>query len=210
MSSVKASRSCSRHRSAIRLQLGAREDLARRVVGRVDDDRPGPRRDRRPELVGVDPPVRLVEGHVARDRAGQDRVRAVVLVERLEHDDLVARVEQAEHRRDHPLGRAVDDRDLGVGVDDPARDGSARSWPRSRRAAASRPNVIAYWLWSALTASATAALSSGGQAKSGKPWARLTAPAATARRFISRMTDSVNDSALRLIRSMPRIVGSRP
>ncbi len=38
------------------------------------------------------------------------------------------------------------------------------------------PHVIAYWLMSASTASATARLSSGGQAKSGKPWARLTAP----------------------------------
>src|SRR5690349_20009713 len=85
-------------------------------------------------------------------------------------------------------------------------------WKRAVLAAiASRsgfaPNVIAYWLWSALTASATAAFSSGGQAKSGKPWARLTAPAATASRFISRMTDSVNYSALRLIRSMRRSVG---
>ena len=40
------------------------------------------------------------------------------------------------------------------------------------------PQVIAYWLRSSSTASATASLSSGGQAKSGKPWARLTAPAA--------------------------------
>src|SRR5690349_10237743 len=70
------------------------------------------------------------------------------------------------------------------------------------------PNVIAYWLWSAFTASVTAAFSSGGQAKSGNPWARLTAPAATASRFISRMTDSVNDSALRLIWSMRGSVGS--
>ena len=58
------------------------------------------------------------------------------------------------------------------------------------------PQVMAYWLTSSWTAAAAAALSSGGQAKSGKPWARLTAPAATARRFISRMTDSVNRSAL--------------
>ena len=58
------------------------------------------------------------------------------------------------------------------------------------------PQVMAYWLMSASTAAATAAFSSGGQAKSGKPCARLTAPAATARRFISRMTDSVNRSAL--------------
>ena len=64
------------------------------------------------------------------------------------------------------------------------------------------PHVIAYWLMSASTASATARLSSGGQAKSGKPCARLTAPWATATRFISRMTDSVNDSAFRLMRRL--------
>src|SRR3954451_15056699 len=75
----------------------------------------------------------------------------------------------------------------------------AGKWRAVDSAIASRsgfePHVIAYWLMSASTAAATAAFSSGGQAKSGKPWARLTAPAATARRFISRMTDSVNRSA---------------
>ena len=58
------------------------------------------------------------------------------------------------------------------------------------------PQVMAYWLMSSATAAAAAALSSGGHGKSGKPWARLTAPAATASRFISRMTDSVKRSAL--------------
>src|SRR3982751_4401299 len=55
---------------------------------------------------------------------------------------------------------------------------------------------------SAWTAAAAASLSSGGHGKSGKPCARLTAPAATARRFISRMTDSVNRSARAEIRGM--------
>ena len=58
------------------------------------------------------------------------------------------------------------------------------------------PHVMAYWLMSSWTARAAASLSSDGQAKSGKPWARLTAPASTARRFISRMTDSVKLAAL--------------
>src|ERR1044072_5240188 len=62
------------------------------------------------------------------------------------------------------------------------------------------PQVMAYWLTSAKTASAAACLSSAGAAKSGKPWARLTAPWAIAIRFISRMTDSVKRSALALIR----------
>ena len=61
------------------------------------------------------------------------------------------------------------------------------------------PQVIAYWLTSSWIARDAASLSSGGQAKSGKPWARLTAPASTARRFISRMTDSVKLAALAVI-----------
>jgi hypothetical protein len=66
------------------------------------------------------------------------------------------------------------------------------------------PHVIAYWLTSAKSAAAAASLRSVGAGKSGKPCARLTAPASTASRFISRMTDSVNEAALRLIR---RIAG---
>src|SRR5208283_1386443 len=41
-----------------------------------------------------------------------------------------------------------------------------------------------------------ASLISSGAAKSGKPWERLTALCCNARRVISRMTDSVNCSAL--------------
>src|SRR6187402_3497886 len=69
---------------------------------------------------------------------------------------------------------------------------------------------------SSATAAAAAALSSGGHGKSGKPWARLTAPAATASRFISRMTDSLKRSALAEIlgRAMARSLspgsGRRP
>ena len=43
-------------------------------------------------------------------------------------------------------------------------------------------------------------MSSGGQAKSGNPWARLTAPWSIACRFISRMTDSVKLAAFAEIR----------
>ena len=99
------------------IELGAREHLAGRVVRRVDDDRPGPRAECRAQLVRIDRPVRFVQRDVARDRAGQDRVGAVVLVVGLEHDDLVARVEQPEHGGHHRLGRAAGDGDLGLGVD---------------------------------------------------------------------------------------------
>src|SRR6478672_10112672 len=67
---------------------------------------------------------------------------------------------------------------------------------------------IAYWLTSAKIASAAACLSSSGAGKSGKPWARLTAPWAIARRFISRMTDSVNREALALMRPVAVVVAS--
>src|SRR5262245_60802141 len=71
------------------------------------------------------------------------------------------------------------------------------------------PATIAYWLTSAKRAAAAASLSSVGAGKSGKPWARLTAPASTASRFISRMTDSVKLSALRLIRRMAGSLAGR-
>ena len=123
MSSVKARASNSMHRPAMSVELRAREHLAGRVVRRVDDDRARARAERRAELLLVDRPVRLVERDVARRRTGQDRVRTVVLVERLEHDDLVARVEETEHRRDHRLGRAAGDGHLGLRVDRvPARE----------------------------------------------------------------------------------------
>ena len=54
---------------------------------------------------------------------------------------------------------------------------------------------------SSWTAADAASLSSGGQAKSGKPCARLTAPCSIACRFISRMTDSVKLAAFAEIRA---------
>jgi hypothetical protein len=41
-----------------------------------------------------------------------------------------------------------------------------------------------------------ASFSSAGAGKSGNPWARLTAPLRSARRVISRMTDSVKNRVL--------------
>src|SRR5690349_13891110 len=58
------------------------------------------------------------------------------------------------------------------------------------------PQVIAYWLMSSEMACRAASLISGGAAKSGKPWERLTALCCRASRVISRITDSVNCSAL--------------
>src|SRR5277367_450219 len=56
---------------------------------------------------------------------------------------------------------------------------------------------MAYWLISAEIASCAARLISGGAGKSGKPCERFTAPWRSARRVISRITDSVKRSAFR-------------
>ena len=121
------------------LELGAREDLAGRVVRRVDDDPPRSRREGVAELVGIDPPVRLVERDVARHGAGEDRIGPVVLVVRLEDDDLVAGVQDRHHRRDHPLGRAAGDGDLRSRGRPASRDRSGSSSPRSPRGSRARP-----------------------------------------------------------------------
>src|ERR1035437_97540 len=65
------------------------------------------------------------------------------------------------------------------------------------------PQVMAYWLRSASMAWAAALFSAAGAGKSGKPCARLMAPWRTARRVISRMTDSVN-RAIRWLRNRAR------
>src|ERR1035441_2509601 len=62
------------------------------------------------------------------------------------------------------------------------------------------PQVMAYWLMSASMASAAALFRTAGAGKSGKPCARLMAPCASARRVISRITDSVNP-AIRWLRN---------
>src|SRR5579863_2044614 len=57
------------------------------------------------------------------------------------------------------------------------------------------PQVMAYWLMSAAMACCAADLISAGAGKSGKPCERFTAPCFSARRVISRITDSVKRSA---------------
>ena len=136
-----------------------------------------PRPEGRAQLVGVDRPVRLVEGHVAGDGAGQDRVGAVVLVVGLEDDDLVAR-----DRAAPSIAATIASVAPQVTVtivsgsigDQPGKCSTVEVAIASRSGFA--PQVIAYWLMSSWRARAAASFSSGGQAKSGKPCARLTAP----------------------------------
>src|ERR1035438_759686 len=65
------------------------------------------------------------------------------------------------------------------------------------------PQVMAYWLMSASMAWTAALFRTAGAGKSGKPCARLMAPCRTARRVISRITDSVN-WAIRRLRNRER------
>ncbi len=74
------------------------------------------------------------------------------------------------------------------------------------------PQVMAYWLMSAKTASEAAFFRTSGAAKSGNPCDRLIAPCWMASRVISRITDSVNSAALceiGLLNTLCRLVGTQ-
>src|SRR5208282_2344084 len=89
---------------------------ARWVVGSVDHNRLSMRTERRFELGAIDREIGRVERDVARRRAGDYHVGAVVLVERLEDDHLVAGIYHRQHARDHGLGRTAGDGDVAIGV----------------------------------------------------------------------------------------------
>ena len=113
----------------------------------------------------------------------------------------------AEHRGDHRLGRAAGDGDLVSGSIAP----QAGKWSDRRgrdrvaeRLGAPGDRVLVDVVVDGRRRPRPSARA--GTAKSGKPWARLTAPCCTASRFISRMTDSVKLAALAEMRGrvMPR------
>ena len=96
-------------------QLVGAEDLPRGVVGRVQDEGPGPRSE------GPGQPVQvqgLAHGqrHGDGPRAAEHRVRAVVLVPGLEDDHFLPRVHQGQQHCRHGLRGAAGDRDLGLGI----------------------------------------------------------------------------------------------
>ena len=100
-----------------RLELGAAEDVAA-GVGRVAQDECLGAGDgaRSLELGLVKGERGSVELHVGGLGAAQDRVGPVVLVERAENDDAVARVRDGHDRAHHGLGGATRDHDLGLRV----------------------------------------------------------------------------------------------
>jgi hypothetical protein len=81
------------------LELRAREDLARRVVRRVEQQDPRPPRDRRLQRLGVDRPARWGERDGPPPRARHRDPGRVGVVVGLEAHDVVARLADAQQRR---------------------------------------------------------------------------------------------------------------
>ena len=79
------------------LELRPGQHPTGRIVRRAHDDRARARRERPRETVQVEWLARR-ERHVDRSGAAQNRVGAVVLVERLEHDHFVSRIDDCQHR----------------------------------------------------------------------------------------------------------------
>ena len=98
------------------LQLVAREHLAGGIVRRVDHDGARAVAERALQFVGIEAPIGFAQPHVFRFGAGEDRIRAVVLVERLEDDHLVSGIDTRQHHGHHRFGGPAADRDLLVGV----------------------------------------------------------------------------------------------
>src|SRR6266704_2348372 len=99
-----------------RPELVAGEHLARRVVRRVHDEDLRAVRERGLQRFLVDGPIGPRHAHVPRTGAADDRIRPVVLVERLEDHGLVALVDEREHRGHHRLGRTARDHKIGLRV----------------------------------------------------------------------------------------------
>ena len=97
------------------LELAPCEHAPGRVVRGAHDDGPRPARERRRDPIQVQLGIHR-HGEVHRLGAAQDRVGSVVLVERLEHDHFVARIDDGQQRRRHRLGGAARHRDLGFGI----------------------------------------------------------------------------------------------
>src|SRR5579871_4095530 len=71
-------------------QFLTRENLAGGVVRGVENDGLGTRGESTAQFVGIEAPVGRIQSDIAREGTAQLRIGAVVLVKRLEQDDLVA------------------------------------------------------------------------------------------------------------------------
>ena len=94
---------------ANQFQLCASEYFSRRIIRSIQDDRLGLVMKRRPQFALVERPLsvrhaRRTQFHKPRLGATQDRVRSIVLVERLEDHDFIARIAHRQQGRNHALG----------------------------------------------------------------------------------------------------------
>lgn len=87
------------------------------LCGGVDDDGLGALGEGVAQALRVEVPARRFERDEDRLGAGEDRIGAVVLVERVEDDHLIAGVDQGEEDGGHGLRGAARHGDLLVGVD---------------------------------------------------------------------------------------------
>ena len=100
-----------------RLQLLPAEHRPGRVVRAVEQHEPGARRHRGPQRVDVEPEVGRPQRHRPAYAARHLDHRDVRVVVGLQHDHLVARVDQPEQRRCDPLGAAGGHHHLAVRVE---------------------------------------------------------------------------------------------
>ncbi len=99
-----------------RLKFRAREDLARGIRRRIDNQRPRPGSNRSPQPIEIKRPVAFLQGNRNRlDPQRQQRIK-VIAIERLEQDDLVARIEQRQRRGIESACRARRHQHLRVGI----------------------------------------------------------------------------------------------
>ena len=100
-------------------QLLPRKDLAAGVGGVAEHQRFGVLAESVLQHVGVKVKIRRHQRDIDRLRAGENGVRAVVLIERREDNHLVAGIGDGHHGRHHGLRAAAGGNDLAVGVNGP-------------------------------------------------------------------------------------------
>ena len=83
------------------LQLFAAEHLTGRVIRRINNDGLRVVVEGRSQFLFIERPVRAAKLNVSGRRAGNDRVRTVILVKGFENDHLVAGIDDGEQHIDH-------------------------------------------------------------------------------------------------------------
>ena len=168
------------------LQLVAGEHGAGRVVRGVEQDQLRRVGDRRAQLVEVGPEVGRPQGDRAATGAAHVEHRDVGVVVGLQHDHLVARVDEAEQRGGDGLGAAGGHHHLAVRVDGEAVVALLVARDRGpQRGDADARGVL---VGTVLERRSAAAITDGGPSTSGNPWPRLIAPVRTASADISLNT----------------------